>query len=336
MNTVVRTHKSLAHSYSKFFSTSPFEEKSFWIWTNPLWSHWSEICNSICSFGGTQLKSLTIYGILLLVTGLLTLCLLFRWSLPNLFFNTDFKRVVSTHAKGSAQCAVLNSTTVKKNQAHTKKPKSLPDYPGICLPCGRSSLGWVWICSSVFCSHMNRTQPQSFHTTWPSWARHEPWYFLIWSRREELSFLLEIKSWVPTWLALWYLDVIFYAYSPVYNMFIHTHIILGKDTMSFKPFISVGKEVSRLIWKPIQVTRASLSCTTSWYDCAHNLFPWALFLICDKRSSSITLKIIGLGESCILYHSSRRARWRKCSFITNNLPLPQITWLACTLFQICF
>ena len=87
MNTVVRTHKSLAHSYSKFFSTSPFEEKSFWIWTNPLWSHWSEICNSICSFGGTQLKSLTIYGILLLVTGLLTLCLLFRWSLPNLFFS---------------------------------------------------------------------------------------------------------------------------------------------------------------------------------------------------------------------------------------------------------
>ena len=127
--------------------------------------------------------------------------------LPNLFFNTDFKRVVSTHAKGSAQCAVLNSTTVKKNQAHTKKPKSLPDYPGICLPCGRSSLGWVWICSSVFCSHMNRTQPQSFHTTWPSWARHEPWYFLIWSRREELSFLLEIKSWVPTWLALWYLEL---------------------------------------------------------------------------------------------------------------------------------
>jgi len=93
--------------------------------------------------------------------------------------------------------------------------------------------------------------------------------------------------------------------------------------MSFKPFISVGKEVSWLIWKPIQVTRASLSCTTSRYGCAHNPFPWALFLICDKRSSSITLKITGLGESCILYHSSRRARWRKCSFITNNLPSPK-------------
>ena len=40
--------------------------------------------------------------------------------LPNLFFNTDFKRVVSAHAKGSAQCAVLNSTTIFKNQTHKK------------------------------------------------------------------------------------------------------------------------------------------------------------------------------------------------------------------------
>lgn len=40
--------------------------------------------------------------------------------LPNLFFNTDFKRVVSTHAKGSAQCAVLNNTTIFKNQTHKK------------------------------------------------------------------------------------------------------------------------------------------------------------------------------------------------------------------------
>lgn len=92
--------------------------------------------------------------------------------------------------------------------------------------------------------------------------------------------------------------------------------------MSFQLFISVGKEVSRMVWKWIQVTRSSLSCTTSWYGCAHNLFPWVQFLIWDRRGTSITWKITGLGESCTLYHSSRRPRWRTCSFITNKHPHP--------------
>lgn len=119
--------------------------------------------------------------------------------MPILFFNTDLKRVVSTHAKGRAQCAVLIEAAQQLFLIKKKKPKPLPDYPGICLPRGRSNSGERLTCIHFFCSPVYAAQPHTYHPTL-SQAGPETvsGTFQSETRREKLTFLLqtELSSWM--------------------------------------------------------------------------------------------------------------------------------------------